>query len=90
MAGNSFRKLGGWIVQGVPITLWTMVVLAIAVVIPVRAATVIMRKAGFSPWWGLLNAIPLVSLIIVWIYAFIDWPNEPAERAEDASEANSA
>lgn len=76
--------------HGVPITLWTMAVLAIAVVIPVWAATVIMRKAGFSPWWGLLNAIPLVSLIIVWIFSFIDWPNEPAERAEDTSEENIA
>lgn len=72
--------------QGVPLNLWTMVVLAIAVVIPVWTATVIMRKAGFSPWWGLLNAIPLVSLIVVWVFAFVDWPNIPAKTAEEPSE----
>lgn len=72
--------------QGVPISLWMMVVLAIAVVIPVWTATVIMRKTGFSPWWGLLNAIPLVSLILVWVFAFVDWPNVPAKTAEEPSE----
>jgi hypothetical protein len=77
-------------VEGVPIDLWTMAVLAIAVVIPVWTATVIMRKAGFSPWWGLLNAIPLVSLIMVWVFAFVDWPNVPAKSAEESPQDSSA
>ena len=68
-----------------PITLWIMVVLAAAVVIPVWTATVIMRKAGFSPWWGLLNAIPVVSLILVWVFAFIHWPNADDRKTENQS-----
>jgi hypothetical protein len=77
-------------VQGVAINLWTMAVLVIAVVIPVWTAMVIMRKAGFSPWWGLLNAIPLVSLIGVWVFAFVDWPNVPAKSVEKTSEDGTA
>ncbi len=70
--------------QGVPINLWTMAVLAIAVVIPVWAAMIILKKAGFSPWWGLLNAIPVVSLILVWVFAFIDWPNIDQKEADES------
>jgi hypothetical protein len=77
-------------VQGVPIDLWMIAVLTIAVVIPVWTATIIMRKAGFSPWWGLLNAIPLVSLILVWVFAFVDWPNIPPKTAEEMSEDGNA
>ncbi|NKB19919.1 MAG: hypothetical protein GKS01_05170 [Alphaproteobacteria bacterium] len=61
-----------------------MAVLAIAVVIPVWAAMIILKKAGFSPWWGLLNAIPVVSLILVWVFAFIDWPNIDQKEADES------
>lgn len=34
----------------------------------------ILHKAGFSGWWTLLLFIPLVNLIMMWIFAFADWP----------------
>lgn len=34
----------------------------------------ILMRAGFSGWWALLALIPLVNLVMLWVFAFIDWP----------------
>lgn len=34
----------------------------------------ISRKAGFSGWWSLLMLIPLVNIVMIWVFAFSDWP----------------
>ena len=36
----------------------------------------VLRKAGFSPWWSILMTVPLLNLVLVWIFAFIKWPAE--------------
>ena len=45
----------------------------------------ILQKAGYSPWLGLLALIPFVGVIILWVLAFSDWPavkkNGPAPGA---------
>ncbi len=45
----------------------------------------ILMRAGFSGWWALLALIPVVNLVMLWIFAFIDWPALPPPRdgAED-------
>ena len=35
----------------------------------------ILNKAGYSGWWCLLFFVPLVNLIMLWVFAFADWPN---------------
>jgi len=34
----------------------------------------IARKAGFSGWWSLLVLVPLVNVVVIWIFAFTSWP----------------
>jgi uncharacterized membrane protein YhaH (DUF805 family) len=34
----------------------------------------ILNKAGYSGWWSLLMAVPLVNIVMVWVFAFSDWP----------------
>jgi len=34
----------------------------------------IFRKAGFSPWLGLLMLVPGVNLFMIFFLAFADWP----------------
>jgi hypothetical protein len=43
------------------------------------------RKAGFSGWWGITQAIPLVNLIMIWVLAFVEWgePKPPAGKKEE-------
>jgi hypothetical protein len=43
----------------------------------------ILRKAGYSPWLSLLIFLPPINLILLWWFAFADWPilkgvNRPA------------
>lgn len=34
----------------------------------------ILHKAGYSGWWLLLLIIPIVNLIMIWVFAFSEWP----------------
>jgi hypothetical protein len=34
----------------------------------------IIRKAGYSGWWVLLAFVPLVNLVMFWVFAFSRWP----------------
>ena len=41
----------------------------------------ILRKAGYSGWWCLLSFVPLVNLVMLYIFAFgADWPNLTGRR----------
>jgi uncharacterized membrane protein YhaH (DUF805 family) len=44
----------------VPFLLWTTVRIA--------------RKAGYSGWWSLLMLIPIVNVVVLWVFAFSSWP----------------
>lgn len=37
---------------------------------------IVVKKAGFSRWWSLLLVVPLVNLIMIWVFAFVEWPAE--------------
>jgi uncharacterized membrane protein YhaH (DUF805 family) len=34
----------------------------------------ILRKAGYSGWWCLIVFVPLVNIIMFYVFAFADWP----------------
>jgi len=52
------------------------------------------RKAGFSPWWVAVALIPGVGILLLWVFAFAEWPVEtdagiePAEIPEGMRIAN--
>ena len=35
----------------------------------------IVSKAGYSGAWSLLALIPLLNIIMLWVFAFARWPN---------------
>jgi uncharacterized membrane protein YhaH (DUF805 family) len=35
----------------------------------------ILQKAGYSGWWCLLLFVPIVNIVMYWIFAFARWPN---------------
>ena len=45
------------------------------VVLPIWAGRKIARKAGFSPLWAYAFLAPFLSLVIIWVFAFVEWPN---------------
>ena len=36
----------------------------------------ICRRVGFPPWLGLLAALPLANVLLLWFVAFAEWPLE--------------
>lgn len=40
----------------------------------VAAAVSIVRKAGYSGWWAAAGLIPLVNVVMLFAFAFADWP----------------
>jgi hypothetical protein len=43
-------------------------------VLAVAAAVSIVRKAGYSGWWVAGGLIPLVNVVLLFAFAFADWP----------------
>jgi uncharacterized membrane protein YhaH (DUF805 family) len=46
------------------------IIIALCIWLPVR----ILHKAGYSGWWVLIGFVPLVNIVMVWVFAFADWP----------------
>ena len=43
--------------------------------------SMVLRKAGFSPWWALLSLVPIVNWIALWAFALVRWPTEKSSDA---------
>lgn len=44
----------------------------------------IIKKAGYSGWWILAMFVPILNFIMLWVFAFSQWPVERRARHEDA------
>ena len=53
------------------------IVILICLAIVIVPFWFILKKAGFSPWLSLLNAVPLGNLILIYVLAFADWKVVP-------------
>ena len=51
---------------------WFIVIVTLLTLIipPIK----ILSKAGYSRWWVILFVIPLINIIVLWVFAFADWP----------------
>ncbi|MCK9608324.1 MAG: hypothetical protein M0R33_17910 [Methylomonas sp.] len=43
----------------------------------------ILQKAGFDGRWTLILLVPVVNIIMIWIFAFSHWPNLKAGVKQD-------
>ena len=60
-----------------------LIYLAIVVAWIVGTAKII-SKAGYSPWFVLLAFVPLVNLVMFFVFAFSDWPvNKELRRCRE-------
>ena len=60
-------------------SLWHLIIVLIMLAIFVVPYVKIIKKAGYSGWWVLVVFIPLINLIMLWVFALARWPVE--ERA---------
>ena len=56
------------------ISFWQILILAIFLVLYIWLPVRILHRAGYSGWWVILAIIPLVNIIMLWIFAFSTWP----------------
>lgn len=64
--------------HGAVIALWVLALVAAAAV-GVLLNAMVLRKAGFSPWWALLFLVPVFYIVGLWAFAFARWPQERGE-----------
>lgn len=63
-------SFGHWV-----IVLFVLGIFQIIYIIPLWK---IVAKAGYSGAWSLLSFVPLVNVIMLWVFAFSSWPRERA------------
>jgi len=58
---------------------WLLVLLLYVAIFLIPIAKILSR-AGWNGWLSLLWAIPLLNIIMLWAFAFGNWPNLPQAR----------
>ena len=59
------------------LSLWHLMALVVLVLIVWALIAVfgrILKRAGYSRWWLLTMVVPLLNLIMLWVFAFASWP----------------
>jgi hypothetical protein len=54
----------------ISVAVFLLVILVFFMVPLIRIVT----KAGFSGWWVLLYLVPLLNIVMLWVFAFSRWP----------------
>jgi hypothetical protein len=57
-------------------SIWHWLILLVYVAIFVIPGWRIIRKAGYPGAWSVLMLVPLVNIIMLWVFAFTQWPIE--------------
>ena len=52
-----------------------LVFLVLGGVLVAIPSAMICRKAGFSPWLGILAMVPILNVLLLWFLALAHWPN---------------
>jgi len=59
------------------ISLWSVLLILFLLFLPLIYIPV-MHKAGFSGLWVIVFYIPVLNVIMFWVFAFVKWPVEKA------------
>jgi hypothetical protein len=58
------------------LSIWHWIIVLFVFIVPNIPAYWVFRKAGWNGWLFLLFGLPLVNLILLYVFAFARWPNE--------------
>lgn len=56
------------------ISVWQVIIILLSIVLIVLPFWRIFTKAGYSGAWSLMMLIPLVNVIVFYVFAFSEWP----------------
>ena len=57
-------------------SIWHWMIVAFGIAVFLVPAWRIAKRAGFSGALSLLMLIPVVNIVLLWVFAFITWPVE--------------
>lgn len=55
-------------------SIWHLIILLVVIVIYIPPLWRIASKAGYSGAWSILMLVPLLNLVLIWVFAFSSWP----------------
>jgi membrane protein DedA with SNARE-associated domain len=58
------------------IDIWGLLILVALFATPGVVLGPVVKKAGFSWWWSLILLVPVINVVMVWRFAFMEWPAE--------------
>lgn len=61
-------------------SIWHIAILVVCAALFVIPACRIFSRAGLGGGWGLLAAIPIVNIVLLWVLAFAEWPTLTARQ----------
>jgi hypothetical protein len=59
------------------LSLWHWIIFLIIVAVPLWLFSRALVRAGFAAWWVLLGLIPIVNIVMLWVFAYSKWPALP-------------
>jgi uncharacterized membrane protein YhaH (DUF805 family) len=57
------------------LSIFHFLIVILVLVIFIVPVVKIIQKAGYSGWWTLLWFVPFANIIMLWVFAFAEWPN---------------
>ena len=58
-------------------SIWHWMIVIVIMFIPILFFGPAVKKAGFSRWWVELSLVPVVGLVLLWVFAYARWPSYP-------------
>ena len=55
--------------------LLVVIAIIVSLLLVVWPAARICRRTGFSPWLGILAAVPVANIVLLWFIALAAWPS---------------
>lgn len=55
-------------------SIWHWLITIVAFVLVAWPASQILKRMGYSPWWGLLAPVAPFNIVGLWLLAYKDWP----------------
>ena len=56
------------------LSIWHWILLPIIFLAYFLPTFKIVKKAGYSGWWCLLMLVPIVQIVMLWVFACSRWP----------------
>ena len=71
------------------LSIWHGLMVIAVLVVLIWPGVRILKKAGRSGWWVLVQVVPVVNIVMIWGFAFAEWPNvQTAPSDPESGEAS--